>query len=215
MLIRILAMLMLLIGAGGPALAGPRDAGGTWTVQFDPGARTTLTLRQAGDQISGILEVTDGSRKEVTGRLQGGVLELRRDTGLETIQFYRVRLDGDRFSGTFWNEGKYPGRGAFTGSRPGQPELSGVWTVTFEPGARTTLTLSQAGDQVSGILEVTDGSRREVTGRLEGRTLVLRRDTGLETVQHYRVTVERGRFSGTFWNEGKYPGKGSFTGSLR
>jgi hypothetical protein len=91
---------------------------GTWTVVFTPGATTTMTLQQSGDNISGILETPDGSRKQVEGRLEGRTLTLYRDTGLKTVQHYRVEVEGDRFTGTFWNEGKSPGQGTFTGTRP-------------------------------------------------------------------------------------------------
>lgn len=85
--------------------------------------------------------------------------------------------------------------------------------VVFTPGVRTTMTLQQSGDNITGTLKTTDGSRNQVVGKLVGKTLTLNRDTGLDTVQHYRVTVERDRFTGTFWNEGKYPGNGTFTGT--
>lgn len=38
-------------------------------------------------------------------------------TGLETIQRYRVTVTGNPFTGTFANEGKYPGSGTFEGER--------------------------------------------------------------------------------------------------
>jgi hypothetical protein len=66
---------------------------------------------------------------------------------------------------------------------------------------------------VTGTLDPKDGTKPQVQGRLEGRTLILSRETGVETMQHYRVIVEGDRFSGTFNNVGKYPDEGSFTGS--
>ncbi len=188
------------------------DFSGTWTVTFDPGARTTMTLKQDGDSITGTIEPSDGSRRQVEGRISGRIMNLSRETGLETMQYYRVTIEGDRFSGTYWNEGKYPGKGRFSGNRASIPDVAGTWSVTFDPGARTTMTLKQEGDTVTGTLEPSDGSRRQVEGRISGRIMNLSRETGLETMQYYRVTIDGNRFSGTYWNEGKYPGKGAFTG---
>ncbi|TAN41174.1 MAG: hypothetical protein EPN22_15675 [Nitrospirae bacterium] len=189
------------------------DVTGTWTVEFNKGTRTTMTLRQSGEDVTGTLETTDGSRKQVVGKIAGKTLTLSRDSGLETIQHYRVTVECDRFSGNFWNEGKYPDKGTFTGTRTSPHYVSGSWEVMFKQDTRTTMTLRQSGEDVTGTLETTDGSRKQVVGRVAGKTLTLSRDSGLETIQHYRVTVECDRFSGNFWNEGKYPDKGTFTGT--
>ena len=59
----------------------------------------------------------DHSSGGVTGTFDGTTLLLSRDTGLETIQRYRLTVTGDRFTGTYVNEGKYQDRGTFEGSR--------------------------------------------------------------------------------------------------
>jgi hypothetical protein len=191
------------------------DVTGTWSVVFKQGTQTTMTLQQSGDEVTGTLETTDGSRKQVVGRVSGKTLSLSRDSGLDTIQYYQVTVERGRFSGTFWNEGKYPDKGTFTGIRTSPPDVAGTWSVIFKQGTRTTMTLQQSGVDVTGTLETTDGSRKQVEGRISGKTLSLSRDSGLDTIQYYRVTVEGDRFSGTFWNEGKYADKGTFTGTRR
>lgn len=90
---------------------------GVWVVYFKGRDRTTLTLKQSGDVVNGTLVTTDGSRSEVRGSLKRNVLTLMRDTGLATIQHYQVTIEGDRFTGRFRNEGRWPDEGAFTGRR--------------------------------------------------------------------------------------------------
>lgn len=200
---------MIFISAQAYALS---DVSGTWSVNFKQVTNTTMTLQQSGDNVTGTLETTDGSRKQVVGKIIGKTLTLSRDSGLETMQHYRVTVDCDQFSGSFWNEGKYPDKGTFTGSRKSLPDVSGTWSVNFKQVTNTSMTLQQSGDNVTGTLETTDGSRKQVVGKIIGKTLNLSRDSGLSTMQYYRVTVECDRLSGSFWNEGKYPDKGTFTG---
>ncbi|MDQ8154503.1 MAG: FecR domain-containing protein [Gemmatimonadota bacterium] len=201
-------------GGGATSPAPHADLSGTWAVSFDGGARTPLELRQSGPTVTGTLRAPDNSRGGVTGMVDGTTLLLSRDTGLETIQRYRLTVDGDRFTGRYANEGRYPGQGAFDGIRAPAiaPSVTGTWSVTFSGRDQTTLSLRQAGSQVSGTMRTPDNSRGAVTGTFDGTTLLLSRDTGLETVQHYRVTVAGDRFTGTFVNEGRYPDSGRFAG---
>ena len=210
-------------GGGSPSVTG------TWNVAFKGGTigtTTTLVLRQTGVNVAGTLKAPDGSKGEVKGTFDGSHLELSRDTGLQTIQHYSVEVSGNRFSGSFHNEGKYPDRGTFEGVKAGAEEkdpednasagVGGTWTVHFKGGTAdttTTLSLKQMGTAVTGQLRTPDGSQGEVKGTFNGRELVLSRETGLQTVQHYRVTVTGNRFSGTFNNVGKYKDQGTFTGT--
>jgi len=59
----------------------------------------------------------------------------------------------------------------------------------------------------------TDGTPGSVKGTFDGKNLRLSRETGLQTIQHYHITVNGNRFTGTFYNQGKYPDRGSFEGT--
>lgn len=200
-------------GTSAPAMPTV-DVNGSWAVAFDGGTRTTLDLRQSGRSVTGTLRAPDNSRGGVTGTVSADTLLLSRDTGLETVQRYRLLVNGDRFAGTYANEGRYPGQGAFDGIRtaPAAPSVTGTWNVTFAGATQTTLVLRQTGNRVTGTLRTPDNSRGEVSGTFDGTTLLLSRDTGLETIQRYRLTVSGDRFTGTFANEGKYPDSGTFAG---
>ncbi|MBK7929697.1 MAG: hypothetical protein IPJ98_20115 [Bryobacterales bacterium] len=198
-------------------IALPQDVSGTWEVFFKGNVKTKLVLHQQGSAVTGVLTTTDNSRGEVKGTVAGGRLRLERDTGLRTIQRYEVDVSGDEFRGHYRNVGAYPDDGAFTGRRvssgpSGTAIVDGVWVVYFKERDKTTLTLKQSGDAVSGTLVTTDGSRSEVRGTLKRNVLTLMRDTGLATIQHYQVTVQGDRFTGRFRNEGRWPDEGSFTG---
>jgi hypothetical protein len=72
-----------------------------------------ITLTQDGNTVSGVLEAFDKSMSGVTGTLYGNTLELSRDTGLDTIQTYRLSRQGDsRLVGTFANVGKVADNGS-------------------------------------------------------------------------------------------------------
>ena len=74
----------------------------------------TITLTHDGSLISGVLEkVFDNSKTGLKGSISGDTVELTRDTGLDTIQTYRLRRSGnDILVGTFENVGKYPDNGS-------------------------------------------------------------------------------------------------------
>jgi hypothetical protein len=229
--IRARVLLDIQVPAGGAGGGGaPSGVSGSWTVTFSGtggSATTSLVLHQEGSEVTGVLHTTDGTPGEVRGTFDGTTLVLSRETGLETVQHYRVTVSGSRFTGTFHNQGKYPDQGTFEGVRAkGDPEgepaptkapgVVGTWSVTFTGtggSATTTLVLQQSGSNVTGVLRTTDGTPGQVKGTFDGTTLALSRETGLETVQHYRVTVSGDRFSGTFLNEGRYPDHGTFEGS--
>lgn len=96
-----------------------------------------------------------------------------------------------------------------------QEDVSGSWSVMFNGRTAATLTLRQAGSTVTGNLTTTDGTPGVVTGSMNASTLTLSRNTGLDTIQHYQVTVRGNTFTGGFRNEGRYPDSGSFTGSRK
>ena len=193
------------------------NVAGTWLVNFKGRTSTTLTLQQVGSAVTGQLTTTDGSAGRVTGTVVGSTLSLSRNTGRDTTQQYEVLVKGESFSGTFKNVGKFADSGSFTGSRtsraPSAIDVSGTWSVVFKGSTRTTMSLQQTGDIVTGQLTTTDGTPGVVTGRVAGNTLTLSRDTGLATTQHYSVTVEGSAFSGSFRNEGRIPDSGTFVGS--
>jgi len=172
-----------------------------------------MMLEQSGDLVTGNLVTTDGSQGYVSGSLVGSTLTLSRNAGMNTVQNYQVIVQGDSFTGTYRNQGRIPDSGTFTGSRA--PDVSGNWVVVFKGQTSTTMTLEQSGDQVTGNLITTDGSAGYVTGQFVNSTLTLSRNTGLDTVQYYQVTVQGDSFSGTFRNEGRRPDSGTFTGSRR
>lgn len=200
---------ILSIDAAAPAMAA--DVTGTWTVVMRGQVTTTLTLEQSGESVTGHLTTTDGTPGLVTGKVTGTTLTLSRNTGRNTIQHYQVMVQGDSFSGTFRNEGRFSDSGAFTGTRP--TSVAGTWSVVFRGQVTTTLTLQQSGETVTGNLVTTDGTPGFVTGKLVGSTLTLSRDTGRNTIQHYEVTVQGRTFSGTFRNQGRIADSGMFTGS--
>ena len=73
-----------------------------------------MILTQDGSLVSGILEKTfDNSKTGLKGTLLGNTLELVRDTGLDTIQTYRLSKSSDnQMTGMFENVGKYPDSGS-------------------------------------------------------------------------------------------------------
>lgn len=201
--------------------AWAQDATGTWNVTFKGGVKLVMTLQQNGRNVSGHLATSDGTQGQVSGQLVGNELRLSRDTGVETIQRYQVVMRGDTFSGRFWNEGRYPDEGSFEGQRarapapPAAAQVGGDWTVTFQGvngTVRSTMTLRQSGDGVTGTLATSDGTATQLRGTVVGNELTLARDTGKDTIQNYRVRLAGDRFEGRFWNEGRYPDQGGFVG---
>jgi hypothetical protein len=73
----------------------------------------SLTLTQDGATVSGVLENTiDNSKSGVKGTFVGNTLELSRNTGMDTVQNYRLtKHNEDQLAGTFENVGKWPDRG--------------------------------------------------------------------------------------------------------
>jgi signal peptidase I len=75
--------------------------------------RWGLTLLVNGSAVTGSLQTPDGSRPYVSGTYDQatGTLTLTRDTGLDNIQKYTLRRLGNKMSGFYSNEGKYPDSG--------------------------------------------------------------------------------------------------------
>ena len=73
-----------------------------------------MTLTQDGSIVSGVLDKTfDNSQSGLKGTFSGNTLELTRDTGLQTVQTFRLSRSGnDRMTGTFENVGQYADNGS-------------------------------------------------------------------------------------------------------
>jgi len=108
-----------------------------------------------------------------------------------------------------------PRRGAVMGAVFVNPNpIAGVWKyeMTSNEGGgvhQGTLTLSVQKSAVRGEIDTWDNSSKTVTGNWSNGVLELTRDTGLETVQHYTITVEGGTGKGTFQNTGRYHDSGT------
>lgn len=216
-----LVLLVLLLLTSLPARA--QDVSGSWDVVFKGSVKAVLTLQQSGSSVTGSITTADGTPGQLRGQMVGNELRLARDTGAQTIQHYQARVQGPSFSGTYWNEGKYPDQGSFDGQRATAPapapapaaalaNVAGAWNITFKGSVRSSMTLQQSGDQVSGFMSTTDGTPGQLRGVVVGQELNLSRDTGHETIQKYRVRVNGDHFDGNYWNEGRYPDQGSFSG---
>ena len=108
--------------------------------------------------------------------MNGNVLTLSRDIGLATIQHYRVTVQGSTFSGTFWNEGRYPDAGSFTGRLDAGrvdkdsarlPSLLGTWSWTCCRGRHSntfTITEQRADGTIRGIFGDRDGMSSPLQG---------------------------------------------------
>ena len=99
--------------------ATPSSVAGSWnySMKSDVSGNVhagAMTLAQDGSVVSGVLEKTfDNSKSGLRGTLFDNTLELTRDTGLDTVQTYRLKKSGDdKFSGTFENIGRHPDRGS-------------------------------------------------------------------------------------------------------
>jgi hypothetical protein len=72
-----------------------------------------------------------------------------------------------------------------------------------------SLELSLAGTAVSGSMSTWDNTKGAVQGTFSGDTLEFERDTGLDTIQHFKLIKQDGRYMGSFWNTGKYEDAGN------
>jgi hypothetical protein len=71
------------------------------------------------------------------------------------------------------------------------------------------LKLSLAGTAVSGSMSTWDNTNGAVQGTFSGNTLEFERDTGLDTIQHFKLIKQDDRYMGSFWNTGKYEDSGN------
>jgi len=72
-----------------------------------------------------------------------------------------------------------------------------------------SLELSLAGTAVSGSMSTWDNTKGAVQGTFSGDTLGFERDTGLGTIQHFKLIKQDDRMMGSFWNTGKYEDTGN------
>ncbi len=93
--------------------------------------------------------------------------------------------------------------------------VTGEWHYTSSSNVshgtyQGTMTLTQSGSSVTGVMSTPDNSSSGVTGTLIGRALNLSRDTGLNTIQSYDLTQQsNNRFTGQFHNVGQFPDNGT------
>ena len=99
---------------------------------------------------------------------------------------------------------------------PPMYSVSGFWKYKMHSNlsgntVQGSLTLTQDGTTVSGVLENTfDNTKSGVKGAFVGNALELSRDTGMDTVQNFRLTKQNdNKLAGTFDNVGKWPDKGT------
>jgi hypothetical protein len=71
-----------------------------------------------------------------------------------------------------------------------------------------TLNLSDRGSFLTGLISAGAASGA-VKGIFSDGTLELSRDTGADTIQHYRLVIKGNIMTGTFWNTGKYADSGT------
>lgn len=195
------------VGYGSPIATPDRlNVSGTWTVVFNGRTTTTLMLQQNNSAVSGTLKTTDGSRGTVSGQLNGNVLTLSRDTGLDTIQRYQVTVRGNTFSGIFRNEGKYPDEGSFTGrldagqvdkSNAGAPNLLGTWNWTCCRGKhRDTFTITEhrADGTIRGVFGSSqDGNSTPLQGTFKAGVMQFTRFldiAGRKETQEWRARIQ-------------------------
>jgi hypothetical protein len=77
------------------------------------------------------------------------------------------------------------------------------------------MTFTISGNSAGGRITIRDpnsGTTQtfNVIGTYNSGTLLLDRDTGLQTIQHYSLFGEGNKMKGVFWNTGKYGDNGTF-----
>ncbi len=98
---------------------------------------------------------------------------------------------------------------------PSEYSVSGIWEYTAESqvsGTKCTnrLRLTMDGPSVIGVFDTCDHTGSGVEGTFQDNILEFSRNTGLATVQQFRLTkVNDNRFSGRFWNDGQIPDAGT------
>jgi hypothetical protein len=99
------------------SITKPFSPAGNWiyTMKSHSGQTWTgaLTLQQNGNNVSGTFSPPDGTGTRVWGTYDPATdtLTLSRDTGLDTIQRYRLRRLGNKIVGDYHNEGKHADSG--------------------------------------------------------------------------------------------------------
>jgi hypothetical protein len=106
------------IGAVKGAMVATNPIGGAWKYKTTSKVANDshegfLKLSLDGTLVKGSISTWDKSAGTLQGTFSGDTLEMERDTGLATIQHYRLSKQGDdRMTGVFWNTGKYSDSGA-------------------------------------------------------------------------------------------------------
>ena len=94
--------------------------------------------------------------------------------------------------------------------------LTGTWHYSLASSVAGTthegsMSLTQKGRILAGVMDVWDGSKGEIAGTVEGSNVKLTRDTGLNTIQEFTLTGTDRSLSGVFSNTGKYLDNGTIT----
>ena len=63
------------------------------------------------------MDTWDNSARAFSGSWNNGVLEVVRDTGLETVQKFKISIKGSTGEGSFRNDGRYPDSGTIVINR--------------------------------------------------------------------------------------------------
>lgn len=98
-------------------MSGAFNLEGGWAYKMKSASGTTfegsLTLHVNGSQVTGTLKTPDGSQPNLSGAYDAatGTLTMTRDTGLDTIQKYTLRRQGNKMIGYYLNQGKHADSG--------------------------------------------------------------------------------------------------------
>jgi hypothetical protein len=104
-------------------VAIPKTVGGGWKYKMTSNVAQDshegfLKISQKGTSVIGSISTWDNTSGRVQGTFIENTLELERDTGLDTVQHYRLTMQGDKMTGVFWNTGKYQDSGTIEIFRP-------------------------------------------------------------------------------------------------
>jgi hypothetical protein len=110
-----------------------------------------------------------------------------------------------------------PHRNLVTGASMLMP-LDGAWTFAMHSTVSNgnyagQIQFELASGAVMGTMNIQGQGARAVRGiqGAVGDSIDLVRDTGLETIQHFRLARSGVNLAGRFWNVGKYPDSGNIT----
>jgi hypothetical protein len=195
------AVVLLGLAAASPALADDADFSGSWDTNTDKGWSYQIEMTQKGDRVTGTwVAVNDGSRGQLSGRVNGGQLQFVWKQGefTGTAQF-SMADDGNSFTGVYETE-EHPSlppeylTGVWSGERKSTSggNFAGTWSTKTDKGWTYHLILAQEGNEVTGTYQaLTPEAELKQTGSISG--------------------VVNGRVLKFDWHEEKFDGTGQFT----